>query len=100
MSHRALNVRRVKRADVCRCTHTFLVLHAQHPPIIHLDLKSANVVLDSALTPKVCECVRAAQNATLLALNPPHRSFGISKSSDETAAVIRGTPAYSASLPA
>ena len=32
-------------------------LHSQSPQIIHLDLKSPNVVLDGLMTPKVCECV-------------------------------------------
>jgi len=32
-------------------------LHAQEPPLIHRDLKSANVVLTDTLMPKVCDCL-------------------------------------------
>jgi hypothetical protein len=35
-------------------------LHAQSPPVIHRDLKSVNVVLDSALVPKARACARCA----------------------------------------
>ena len=52
-------------------------LHAQEPQIIHLDLKSANVVLDRALVPKVGD-------------------FGISAVGGVGAGRARGTPAFMA----
>lgn len=55
------------------------VLHAQKPPILHLDLKSANVVLDAALTPKLAD-------------------FGIAALGNDLKAITSGSPAYSASF--
>jgi serine/threonine protein kinase len=55
-------------------------LHSQSPPIIHTDLKSANVVLDLALVPKVAD-------------------FGVSIMAPETSEHVtmrRGTPRYMA----
>ncbi len=44
---------RLRIATGCACGVEFL--HAQSPPIIHTDLKSANIVLDVALVPKVAD---------------------------------------------
>ena len=51
------------------------MMHAR--AVIHLDLKSPNVVLDSALSPKICD-------------------FGISLLADDTQKITRGSPAYMA----
>jgi serine/threonine protein kinase len=70
-----------RRLSICAgvaCGVDFL--HSQNPPIIHTDLKSANVVLDMALVPKVAD-------------------FGISvmaHEASEQAAMRRGTPRYMA----
>ena len=45
-----------RRADVLRGVAAGVeFLHAQQPPIIHMDLKSGNVVLADGLIPKVCD---------------------------------------------
>ena len=71
----------VQRATFCRVSLTCVllpaVLHAQQPPIIHLDLKSQNVVLDAALSPKICD-------------------FGISLLANDTKTITHGSPMYMA----
>ena len=45
-----------RRMDVLRGVAAGVeFLHAQQPPIIHMDLKSSNIVLSSELVPKVCD---------------------------------------------
>ncbi len=45
-----------RRVDVLRGVAAGVeFLHAQQPPIIHMDLKSSNIVLSSELVPKVCD---------------------------------------------
>ena len=45
-------------------------LHAQDPPLIHRDLKSANVVLSDTLVPKVCDEVGDGCECVLTCMRP------------------------------
>jgi hypothetical protein len=53
-------------------------LHSQKPPVIHLDLKSANVVLDLALVPKV-RAPHLARAAVRVATHPRSPLFATSR---------------------
>ena len=96
--HHALHVRRVDftRAQHFQISMEFLegvrYLHSLQPPVLHLDLKSMNLVLDSEFQHvKICDLVAASLRLGLLApihalsisfarLQPPVRTILISAS--------------------
>jgi serine/threonine protein kinase len=97
--------KRVVLATGVACGVDFL--HSQKPPIIHFDLKSANVVLDMALVPKArAPRAGASMPSTVRRLKlccPPLQvcDFGISSILGQLdgQGALRGTPRYMARAP-
>ena len=89
----------------CRLAHGvacgLAFLHAPEPPIVHLDVKCANVVLEEGLTPKVSDFGLSALLQTMAATpTPTSTSDGSANEASGTGYRLRargvGTPLYSA----